>query len=77
MRAHFGGDLIYGHIVEKGRHMIISAGLGTSNVPVRFMRPPEVVQLTLGGGTAPSQPEPKYLCASIAHEVSRGTFRGA
>ena len=53
--AHFGIDLIYGHIVEKNRHMIISAGLGTSNVPVRFNRPPEVVHLTIGGGTAPSQ----------------------
>jgi uncharacterized protein len=53
MRSHFGFDLIYGHIVERGRHLIISAGLGTSNVPVRFMRPPEVVQVTIGGGTAP------------------------
>ena len=55
MRAHFGLDLIYGHIVEKDRHLIISAGLGTSNVPVRFMRPPEIVQLTIGGGREPSQ----------------------
>jgi predicted MPP superfamily phosphohydrolase len=35
--------------------MIISAGLGTSNVPVRFNRPPEVVHLTIGGGTASVQ----------------------
>ena len=43
-------DHIYGHIVEGGRQMIISAGLGTSIVPVRFMRPPEVVSVTIGGG---------------------------
>jgi predicted MPP superfamily phosphohydrolase len=55
MRKHFAIDLIYGHIVEKNRHLIISAGLGTSNVPVRFMRPPEVVHLTIGGSTGPSQ----------------------
>jgi uncharacterized protein len=55
MRAHFGNDPIYGHIVQKGRHIVVSAGLGTSNVPVRFMRPPEVVQLTIGGRKAPSQ----------------------
>ena len=55
MLTHFGTDQVYGHIVEKDRHMIISAGLGTSNAPVRFMRPPEVVQLTIGGGPAPSQ----------------------
>ena len=47
--------VLYGHIEETGRHLIVSAGLGTSNVPVRFMRPPEVVQLTIGGGMAPSQ----------------------
>jgi uncharacterized protein len=56
MHSHyFGFDLLYGHIVERDRHLIISAGLGTSALPVRFMRPPEVVQLTIGGGTAPSQ----------------------
>jgi predicted MPP superfamily phosphohydrolase len=38
----------YGLLVEKNRHLIISAGLGTSYVPVRFMRPPEVVLVTLG-----------------------------
>ena len=28
--------------------MIISAGLGTSILPVRFLRPPELVQVTIG-----------------------------
>jgi len=45
----------YGHIVENGRHLIISAGLGTSIVPVRFMRPPEVVLVSLGGTAAAQQ----------------------
>ena len=45
----YGGSLhSYGHVVENGRHMIISAGLGTSLVPVRFMRPPEIVLVRLG-----------------------------
>jgi predicted MPP superfamily phosphohydrolase len=52
-RSRFGTDHIYGHVVEGGRHMIISAGLGTSYVPVRFMRPPELVFLTLGDTPAP------------------------
>jgi uncharacterized protein len=39
---------IYGHVEENGRHLIISAGLGASIMPVRFMRPPEVVEVTLG-----------------------------
>lgn len=43
---------VYGHVVEGGRHMIISAGLGTSFAPVRFFRPPEIVIATLGGPVA-------------------------
>jgi len=49
--ARFGKsftDLVYGHIVENQRHLIISGGLGTSHVPVRFMRPPEVVEVNIG-----------------------------
>jgi uncharacterized protein len=38
----------YGHRTEGGRHLIISAGLSTSIVPVRFLRPPEIVLVTLG-----------------------------
>jgi predicted MPP superfamily phosphohydrolase len=49
MRRHYRCDIIYGHLVQGDRHLIISAGLGTTRVPVRFMRPPEVVELTIGG----------------------------
>lgn len=49
-------DLVYGHIVEKGRHLIISGGLGTSHVPVRFLRPPEILDVTLGGLTRANGP---------------------
>jgi uncharacterized protein len=52
-RSRYGTERIYGHIVEDGRHLIISAGLGTSYIPVRFLRPPELVFLTLGGTTTP------------------------
>ncbi|MFN3889052.1 MAG: metallophosphoesterase [Beijerinckiaceae bacterium] len=40
----------YGHVIEDGRHMIVSAGLGTSIMPARFMRPPEIVQINFGSG---------------------------
>jgi predicted MPP superfamily phosphohydrolase len=43
---------VYGHIVEGGRHMIISAGLGTSIAPVRLFRPPEIVMLNIGSASA-------------------------
>ena len=45
----FGSDLVYGHVVSGDRHIVISAGLGTSILPVRFMRPPEVVDLVISG----------------------------
>ncbi|MDE2364335.1 MAG: metallophosphoesterase [Hyphomicrobiales bacterium] len=50
----FGPDLVYGHTVHGDRHIVISAGLGTSIVPVRFMRPPEIVELTIVGRPAVS-----------------------
>jgi predicted MPP superfamily phosphohydrolase len=48
----FGADLVYGHMVSGNRHIVISAGLGTSILPVRFMRPPEVVELVISGAAA-------------------------
>ena len=44
----FGKNHVYGHVIEGGRHMIISAGLGTSIVPARFGRPPEIVMVDIG-----------------------------
>jgi predicted MPP superfamily phosphohydrolase len=39
---------VYGHMVESGRHLIISGGLGESGAPVRFRVPPEILQVDLG-----------------------------
>lgn len=38
----------YGHVVEDGRHLVVSGGLGVSKVAVRFGVPPEIVLLNLG-----------------------------
>ena len=46
--SSFGARYAYGHIVEQGRHMIVSGGLGTSIVPMRLGVPPEVVRVQLG-----------------------------
>jgi hypothetical protein len=40
---------VYGLYAEGTRQLIVSGGLGTSHLPVRFMRPPEVVSVTLRG----------------------------
>lgn len=44
-------------IEEKGRRMYVTAGIGTSIVPVRFLNPPEIVLVTVRSG-APSVPPP-------------------
>lgn len=38
----------YGHIVETGRNLVVSGGLGLSGFPVRFGSPPEIVMIELG-----------------------------
>ena len=45
----YGSRYVYGHINERGRDLIVSAGLGVSGLPIRFGRPPEVVVIDLGG----------------------------
>ena len=45
----FGNRYAYGHVVEDGRHLIVSGGLGCSILPVRFGVPPEIVVVELGG----------------------------
>lgn len=47
--SRFRNRYVYGHIVEEGRHLIVSAGLGVSGLPVRFGSPPEIVVVDLGG----------------------------
>jgi predicted MPP superfamily phosphohydrolase len=42
-------------VVEEGRHLYVSAGLGTAGLPLRLRRPPEIPVLTLTG-PAPRTP---------------------
>jgi predicted MPP superfamily phosphohydrolase len=39
----------YGVYSERDRRLVVSGGLGTSHLPVRFLRPPEVVVVHLRG----------------------------
>jgi len=47
--SDYGQRFAYGHIVEGGRNLIVSAGLGMTGIPVRFMVPPEIAIVTIGG----------------------------
>jgi predicted MPP superfamily phosphohydrolase len=46
--SRFGNRFAYGHVVEDGRHLIFSGGLGCSGMPVRIGVPPETVLVELG-----------------------------
>jgi predicted MPP superfamily phosphohydrolase len=46
--SSYGARFAYGHIVEGGRDLIVSGGLGTSIVPMRIGVPPEIVHVELG-----------------------------
>ncbi len=47
--SRFGNRFAYGHVVEAGRHLIVSGGLGTTRIPARFGVPPEILLVELGG----------------------------
>ena len=50
--SRYGERYAIGHIVEDGRHLFVSSGLGTSVLPVRFLVPPEISVITLRSGPA-------------------------
>lgn len=54
--SQFGERYAIGHVVEGGRHLFVSTGIGTSILPVRFRVPPEISMITLRSGVPHSQP---------------------
>jgi predicted MPP superfamily phosphohydrolase len=47
--SKYGQRYALGHIVEEGRHLFVSPGLGTSILPVRFLVPPEISIVRISG----------------------------
>lgn len=45
--SEYGNRYAYGHIVEDGRHLVVSGGLGCSTLPVRIGVPPEITLVEL------------------------------
>jgi uncharacterized protein len=45
--SRYGERYARGHIVEGGRHLYVSHGVGTSGLPLRLFAPPEVLVLRL------------------------------
>jgi predicted MPP superfamily phosphohydrolase len=50
--SRFGQRYAAGHVVEGGRHLFVTTGIGTSIIPVRFRVPPVIDVLTLSGPAA-------------------------
>ena len=46
--SSYGQRYAGGHIVEGGRHLFVSTGLATSDLPIRFGVPPTIFLLTIG-----------------------------
>lgn len=49
--SRFGNRYAYGHVVEDGRDLIVSGGLGCSIAPIRFGVPPEITVVEISGPT--------------------------
>jgi predicted MPP superfamily phosphohydrolase len=45
--TQFGDRYLAGHVIEEGRHLYVSAGVGTAGLPLRLRRPPEIPVLNL------------------------------
>ena len=45
--SRYGARYARGHVVEGGRHLFVTSGVGTSRLPIRLGRPPEIVVLRL------------------------------
>jgi hypothetical protein len=56
--SRFGARYTGGHIVEDGRHLFVSDGIGTSRYPIRFRAKPEIPILELHPWTSDSPSSP-------------------
>jgi predicted MPP superfamily phosphohydrolase len=50
--SRYGNRYAYGHVIEEGRHLIVSGGLGTSILPVRLGVAPEILLVELGASVS-------------------------
>ncbi len=51
--SKYGLRYLHGHIIEDGKDLVVTSGIGASGLPVRFLTPPEIALVTLQGGGGP------------------------
>jgi predicted MPP superfamily phosphohydrolase len=71
----FGDRYARGHIVERGRHLYVTSGVGTSAHPIRFARPPEVVVLSLRSSPRPARARRRWPASGGRRRPSRSAAR--
>ena len=47
--SRYGNRYAYGHIQEDGKDLFVTAGLGMTGLPLRFLNKPEIALITLSG----------------------------
>lgn len=50
--SRYGERYVHGLVVENGRHLFVTSGLGTSMIPARFGVPPEIALIEVRGSGA-------------------------
>ena len=40
--SRYGNRYAYGHVVEDGRHLVVSGGIGPGKIPIRIGMSPEI-----------------------------------
>jgi len=79
----FGERYAIGHVLDNGRHLFVSPGIGTSIIPVRFLVPPEIsvvtVRSTASKQAAPLKPASvlpgRYQGQALRRADSSAVFR--
>ena len=56
--SRYGARFARGHFEVDGRHLFVSAGVGTSRLPIRFRAPPELAVVRLLGRRTERHPGP-------------------
>jgi predicted MPP superfamily phosphohydrolase len=77
--SRFGQRYAYGHIIEDGRHMFVSSGIGNAILPMRYGVPPEIVLLRIGApgfATADTAEESAVLHAIAPVNTTHGAQTG-
>lgn len=50
--SEYAGRYAYGHVIEDGKHLVVSGGVGYTHLPLRIAQPPEMTLVRVRGSDA-------------------------